>query len=380
MKIAIVYDWIDKWGGVERVLLTLAEIFPQAIFYTSYYDEKRAVWAKKLKIRTSFIQKLPNLIKKNRILSLPFYPFAFESFNFNEFDLVISISSSFAKGIITKPKTKHITYLLTPTRFLWTHPEDYQKKFKNFWPISSYLVYLKKWDLIASQRPDKIIAISKTVKERCLKYYQRESEVIYPPFDIDYWQKKEEEMKRNNQIFNEKFKIKNDDFYLLVSRLEPYKKTFLAIKVFNQIKKHLIIIGEGSEERYLRKIAKGNIQFFKNLADEELAYFYSKGQGLIVPQEEDFGYVALEGQFFNCPIIAFKKGGLKETVINGQTGIFFDKQEETYLIKAVERFEKIKYNLKKTIKDKKNIIFNKFNKKRFIESFLKTISNFTNFI
>lgn len=171
-KIAIVYDWIDKWGGVERVLLTLHKIFPEAVFYTSYFDPENAGWAKDLKIKTSFIQSLPGFIKNSRIASLPFYPFAFESFNFNEYDLVISVTSSFAKSIITQPKTKHICYLLTPTRFLWSHQKDYFKKniINNY-----YLKKLKDWDFVTTRRPDKIISISQTVAKRCLKYYHRQT-------------------------------------------------------------------------------------------------------------------------------------------------------------------------------------------------------------
>src|SRR3989338_7774346 len=188
MKTAIVYDWIDKWGGVERLLLTLSEIFPDADFYTSIYDPIKAPWAKDLNIKTSYMQRLPDKIKKNRILSIPFYPFAFENFNFNNYDLVISVTSSFAKGIITKPETKHICILLTPPRFLWLYshlyiPADYQSL---FW---GYLQYLKKWDLAAANRPDKIISISKTVQKRTKKIYNRDSEVIYPPFDFSYWGK-----------------------------------------------------------------------------------------------------------------------------------------------------------------------------------------------
>ena len=185
-KIAIVYDWIDKWGGGERLLLILARMFPQAVFFSSYVDFEKAPWAKKLKIQPSFIQRLPALIRKNRLLSLPFYAYAFESFDFSHFDLVISVTSAFAKGIITKPETKHLCYLLTPTRFIWPMTEIYLGPgTKNIFLPSISL--LRKWDFIASQRPDKILSISQTIKKRCFKYYRRNSQVIYPPFDVAYW-------------------------------------------------------------------------------------------------------------------------------------------------------------------------------------------------
>jgi len=375
-KVAIVYDWIDKWGGVERVLLFLHRLFPQAIFFTSYYDEKKAQWAKGISIKTSFIQRLPDFIKKNRILSLPFYPFAFESFNFGEFDLVISVTSSFAKGIITLPKTFHLCYLLTPPRFLWTHQKEYRLEgWKKIfiWP---YLAYLKKWDLAAAWRPDKIVAISKTVASRCFFYYQREAKVIYPPFDIEYWKKKEEEQKQKNNFYHPIFK---ERFYLLVSRFEPYKKIELAIEVFNRLGRILVVVGEGSLEKKLKKMAKKNIVFLKKLSDGELSMVYKKAYALIMPQEEDFGYTALEGLFFQLPVIAYGRGGVTEIVENGKTGVFFERQKEKELREAIERMDKIRYNLiinLKKLKDNKNF-WNKFSQERFIKEFEKEC-NFIN--
>jgi len=365
LKIAIVYDWIDKWGGVERVLLTFHEMFPKAIFYTSYFDGKNASWAKDFTIRTSFIQKLPNIFKRSRIASLPFYPYAFESFNFNDYDLIISITSSFAKAIITQPNTLHICYLLTPARFLWSHINEYFSSSFAKKLVNPYLNDLKKWDKIASQRPDKIISISQTVVERCKKYYGRESEVIYPPFDKEYWDK-----------INSKPQLKTQNYYLVVSRLERYKKVDLVIKTFNQLQNlNLIIVGKGTEENKLKQIAGKNIQFVKDLSDEELSCLYSQAQALIMPQEEDFGYVALEAQFFGCPVIAYNKGGATETVIDGETGLFFNKQSVDSLTDALERFDKISYNLREnTVKfGWKNT--EKFNKDRFIENFQRTIKS-----
>ncbi len=223
-KIAIVYDWIDKWGGVERVLLTLHEMFPQAVFYSSYYSPQKAGWAKDLKIKTSFIQKFPRFVRENRTVSFPFYPYAFESFNFNNYDLVISVTSSFAKSVITKPRTFHICYLLTPTRYLWMNEDLYIKNNFTRSVLSGYFQKLKEWDYVAAQRPDKIISISKTVADRCRKFYKRESEVIYPPFDIQYWEKIKYEILNSKSEINSNFKIINKKYFLVVSRLEPYKK------------------------------------------------------------------------------------------------------------------------------------------------------------
>ncbi len=369
LKIAIVYDWIDKWGGVERVLLELHEMFPRAEFFTSYYDKDKARWAEGIKINTSFIQKLPDFIRKNRVFSLPFYPFAFESFDFSDYDLVISVTSSFAKSIITKPDTVHICYLLTPTRFLWISPDSYFKSSL----FNLYVSYLKKWDLVAAQRSDYIVSIAKTVAERCKKYYKRESEVIYPPFDLDYWNNIKSKIKNHRS----KPQFKSQKYFLVVSRLEPYKKVDYVIKTFNKRKDSLIVVGTGTQENYLKGSAKKNIIFMKNITDEELAVLYRNAKALIMPQEEDFGYVALEAQFFGCPIVSYQKGGATETIELEKTGLFFANQSERSLRGALARFEKIEYNIKAQYKRIGHLNVEMFDKKVFRNSFYDFInSNF----
>jgi len=362
-----VYDWIDKWGGVERVLLTLHEMFPNAIFYTSYFDQETASWAKDLKIKTSFLQRFPDFIKKSRILSFLFYPFIFELFDFSNYDLVISITSSFAKSIITKPGTRHLCYLLTPTRYFWSHRDGYLSNKLINYLVGGYFDYVKKWDWIASQRSDKIISISETVRNRCLKYYKRNSEVIYPGFDEEYWNSIKSKVKSQKS----KIQLKSKKFFLVVSRLEAYKKVDLVIESFNRLKNNLIVVGEGTEEKKLKRMAGKNIIFLSKLSNVELGNLYSNAQALIMPQEEDFGYVSLEAQFFGCPIIAYKRGGATETIIDGKTGIFFNRQEEISLGRAIERFNRIKYNLRTKVKETGARNIKKFNKDKFIDNFLK---------
>ncbi len=344
MQVAIVYDWLDKWGGVERVLLTLDKMFPRAVWHTSYFDRRAASWAKYLKVRSSFIQDLPKFIKTNRILSLPFYPYAFESFNFSKYDLVISVSSSFAKGVITKPGTLHLCYLLTPTRYFWFDTDIYLNS-----PIrklgKSRLEKYQLWDFVAAQRPDKIFSLSKTVHARVKKIYQRESEILYPPFDLEYWKK----IKPSEQLKKEKY-------FLVVSRLEPYKRIDLVVRVFNHLNLPLIVVGKGSEQDKLKQQANRNTAFISDLTDAELARLYVNAEALIMPQEEEFGYVSLEAQFFGCPVIAYQKGGATETVIKNKTGLFFAEQSEKALLDAVARFKQIEYNLRKSTREqgKKN--------------------------
>ncbi|CAN5169002.1 glycosyltransferase family 4 protein [soil metagenome] len=373
-KIAIVYDWIDSWGGVERVLLDLYQLFPHADFYTSYVDLDKAPWAKNLTIYPSFIQKLPNFIKKNRILSLPLYSYAFESFNLSQYDIVISISSAFAKGVITKPHTRHICYLLTPPRYLWGQSDDYETKSDLSWSakfkkmLKQLLVRrLRALDFIAAQRPDEIVSISNTVAARCRKYYQRASDVLFPPFDIDYWSK----LKNEVSAFD---LPKQDKYYLVVSRLEPYKKVDLVISTFNRNKKRLVIIGRGTQKDKLTKMANKNIAFIENVTDKQLALWYYHAEALIMPQEEDFGYVALEAQLMGCPVVAYGVGGAVETVKENISGMFFASQSEKALEEALERLKVSAYNVRHTLHSI-NSFLETFSKAQFLNKMQSYISD-----
>ena len=362
MKVALVYDRVNKWGGAERDLLTLHELFPDAPLYTSVYSPKDAPWAKVFpSVIPSFLQKIP-LTKTNHEFLGAFTPIAFESFDFSAFDLVISVTSEAAKGIITKPGTVHICYCLTPTRYLWSAHDFYFRfppsKFKTF-PffrgISRPLVsYLRNWDKIASARPDLMIAISSVVKKRIEKYYGRESEVIYPPVDI------------------EKFKGKRNesDFYLLVGRLTPYKRVDLAVRAFTKLGLPLTIIGKGSEESRLKKMAKGNVKFIGELTDRELSHYYSKARALIFPQEEDFGKVVVEAHAAGTPVVAYKVGGAQDTILPGVNGVFFEKQSVVSLTEAIKKFEKMSFNRGKIVKSAE-----RFSKDVFKKRLLKLINN-----
>ena len=325
MRVAIVYDRLNKWGGAERVLLALHELFPTAPIYTSVYDKKRASWANIFDVKTSFLQRFPFAVHHELYPSL--MPIVFESFNFDEFDLVISVTSEAAKGIITKPQTRHICYCLTPTRYLWS---GYKEYFRNPWlrffskPIVSYLRF---WDKITANRPDKFIAISKEVQNRIRKYYDKKSVVIYPPL-VNF--------KEASDV-----KSKNENYFLIVSRLVPYKKIDLAIKSFNELKLPLKIIGVGSEMNRLRAMAGPTIEFLGYLTDKELVRYYSGCRALIFPGFEDFGLTILEAQSFGKPVIAYKGGGALETIIEGKTGIFFDKQNFKSLATAVRQFDNL---------------------------------------
>ncbi len=338
LRVAIVYDWIDSWGGVERVLLQFHQIWPHADFFTSYVDLQKAPWAKQLSITPSFIQNLPDMVKNSRIISLPLYPHAFESFDFSDYDLVISVSSAFAKSVITRPSTKHICYLLTPPRYLWGMTTEYSNS-SRFAFISPFLRYLREFDYIAAQRPDDIISISCAVAERCKSYYRRISSVLYPPFDLDYWRSIKGQIDAKDRPISEKY-------YLIVSRLEPYKKVDMVINLFNKTGKKLVIIGKGTQKSSLMQKAKGHIQFIENITDNELATWYIGAEALIMAQEEDFGYVSLEAQCMGCPVVAYGRGGALETVKDRETGLFFALQSEESLEEALERLDSSAYNIR----------------------------------
>lgn len=366
MKVAIVYDRANTWGGAERVLLTLHEMLPDAPLFTSVYSDKHAQWAEVFpRIHTSFLQNIPFAKRRHQILPL-FMPIAFESFNFDNYDLVISVTSEAAKGIITGGKTKHICYCLTPTRYLWS---GYTEYFKNpvLKTISKYSVdYLRRWDVVAAKRPDVIIGISKEVQKRIKQYYNRDSHLIYPPVNINRFKKEKRQMLKLIQHDGAPL----NGYFLIVSRLVPYKKVDLAIEVFNQLRLPLVIVGTGSEEKRLKRMAKRNIIFKGHIPENELSTYYSHAQGFIFPQEEDFGITAVEAQAHGVPVVAFKKGGSLDTVIHGKTGVFFEEQSIESLSHAMKQVQNVRFKIQNLRKNAE-----KFSKNRFKSKFEKQVTN-----
>ncbi len=344
-KVAIVYDRVNKFGGAERVLLTLHEMFPEAPLYTSVYDQENAEWASQFpKIYTSFLQNIPFAKKYNELFGW-LMPLAFESFDFKNYDLVISVTSEAAKGIITNTNTEHVCYMLTPTRYLWS---GYTEYFKN--PILKFISkpvvsYLKWWDKVASTRPDEIIAISSEVQKRIKKYYMRESEIIYPPVeDISSYRKNSLLRVSAKQKTSRQFLLDMNQYFLYVGRLVKYKKVDLLVDTFNELGLPLIIVGTGAEEKRLKMQAKSNIKFFGAVPDSKLVKIYQNAKGFMMPQDEDFGITAVEAQSFGVPVIAYKSGGAIDTVIDGKTGIFFDNQSVSSLKEAIAKFDTISFN------------------------------------
>lgn len=384
MKVALVYDRINKWGGAERVLLAFHELFPNAPLYTALYHEK-AGWADVFDIRTSFLQKLPWASLNHDKLAV-FMPIVFESFNFDGYDLVISVTSEAAKGIKIRSKTRHVCYCLTPTRYLWSGYDDYFNR-KVFRLLSKPAVfYLRKWDKIAAGRPNHFVAISKEVQRRIKKYYGRESKVIYPPLmlsaevanKIFEGSERDETLSLHKDIvpnrpcknfISSPYSSHNISYFLIVSRLVPYKKIDIAIKAFNKLKLPLKIIGTGSEMKKLKSIAGPTVEFLGNLTDRELLGYYKGCSALVFTANEDFGLVMLEAQSMGRPVIAFGRGGAIEAVIGGKTGDFFYPQTDSALVKVVRKFKASEYKKEDCVKWAE-----KFNKERFKKEFMRFLA------
>ena len=332
MKIAFVHDYLVQYGGAERVLECLLEIFPYAPIYTLMHnkDAMHGAFANR-RIYTSYLQRIPFAKYQHRIFPL-LMPAAIEQFDFSSYDVVISDSSSYAKGIITGPGTLHVSYVHTPMRYAWDDCQKYTEDFyfpkiiKKVVPFA--MNYLRLWDKASADRIDRCVANSNFVARRIKKYYGKDSIVIYPPVDT--------------KMFG--VSDAHEEYYLMVGRLIAYKRHDIAIEAFNRLGKTLKIIGRGPEYARLKKLAKGNIEFLGRVPDEELPRYYARCKGFIFPQEEDFGIVAIEAMASGRPLIAFRGGDIVEHVQEGVSGVFFDQQNPEALIAAVQQFETLSFD------------------------------------
>lgn len=365
MKIAIVYDRINKYGGAERILENIHSIWPDAPLYTAVYDRKNTKWADNFDIRTTFLQKIPFANQNHEIFSL-LTPMAFETLVFDKYDVVISVTSADAKSIITKPDTLHICYCLTPTRYLWSGYDSYLRNpglggldIGIPYLLSKLSPILRKWDKINANRPDTYFAISKLVKQRINKYYGREvSQIIYPPVNTD--------------IFHIKnTKEQTGKYFLSVSRFVGYKRIDLLIKTFNELGLPLVVVGNGRDEKKLKSIAKSNIRFvLNNLTDEELVDYYSGCRAFVFAGEEDFGLAAAEAQACGKPVIAFRNSGIAEIIIEGKTGLLFDIQNIETIKQTVKSFRDADF-----LPDECRKSGLRFSNKVFMNSFLHATQN-----
>lgn len=325
MKVALVHYWLVRMRGGEKILEGLCEMFPEADVFTHVYEPSRiSPTIRAHNVKTTFIARLP-LASRIYQHYLPLMPLALEQLDLRRYDLVISIESGPAKGVLTGPNTTHVCICCTPMRYLWDKYQDYLGS-------SSAVVrslmrplthYLRVWDLASASRVDHFVSISDHVRKRVQKFYRRESVVVVPPVDTESFAPGEERA----------------DFYLVVGQLVTYKRVDLAVRACTILDRPLVVIGEGEELRSLRRIAGPTVRFLGWQPFESIKWHYRHCRALLFPGEEDFGIVPLEAMASGRPVIALGKGGALETVVDGKTGLFFKAETEQDLVAAIRRFE-----------------------------------------
>jgi glycosyltransferase involved in cell wall biosynthesis len=370
MKVALVHDFLTRFGGAERVLLELAEMFPEAPIYTFLYDEwKMGRWFKKERVQTSFLQKFPSFFLKRPYLLWPFYSPAIESFDLREYDLIISSSSIFSKGVITRPKAVHICYAHSVSRFAWDYSFEYLKErelgFFSRFLAKFYLSYFRLWDRASALRPDHFLANSRSTARRLKKYYGVDAKVIYPPVELlsgskTQFQKhkifpSEENFIRQSsslsalggtvpapriERFENRISEPLNEYFLIVSQLTPYKKIDVAVEAFNKLELPLLVIGEGPQKEYLKKIAGPKVKILGWKSDEEIAEYMENCVAFIFPGEDDFGMAPVEAMSLGKPVLALARGGAQETVLPGITGELFEEATVETLADGVRRLRK----------------------------------------
>ncbi len=351
LKIALFYDWLNQWGGAEKVLLDLIKIYPEAPIYTLIYDPKKTKWLpKKIKIIPSVLDKL-SLSKKNSILQTPFYALSLKQFDFSQYDIVISTTQVIGHSLSIPKNTLYVCYFHNINRYIYQTPPG----FKLLKPL---LNLYQKIDFSYGQKPDYLFCNSNTVKKRIADAYKREAKTIYPGIDTSFFVPS-----KNNS---------NEKYFLIVSRLVSHKKIDLAIQACHQLNQKLYIVGAGRDKNKLNNLIKSlkdpNIKLLGQVDNNKLLNLYQECLALICPQLEDFGLTPIEAQSCGKPVIAYDKGGLTETVINDKTGILFNHQTVESLTSALKKFNPNNFSKETCQKNAK-----KFSNQNFMLNFKKEI-------
>lgn len=330
-RIAVFHDNFAQMGGAEKVAEEIYNLLPGASLHSTIaVPEILSRGLQQTNIKTSWMQHLPGLRRHFRHYFL-LYPFAVESVDLSAYDLIISCCFGYAKGVRKRKDAIHVCYCHTPMRWVWRY-EDYSER-AGFGRLSRRLLplllsVLKRWDLRAARRPDYFIANSRAVAKRIKTFYGRDSIVILPPIDIDRFQPD----------------VVQEDYYLVLSRLVPYKRIDLAVEACTRLNRKLLVVGDGPDRARLEKIAGPSIRFLGRQTDEAVARYAARCRALLFPGEEDFGMTPLEVNAAGRPVIAFRAGGALETVVEGRTGLFFDEPEPESLMQAITKFESCNWN------------------------------------
>lgn len=359
MKKAFVHDWFRDFGGAEKCVESFTNVWDDLDIYSLIDflgDNERRIILKGKKAKTSFIQKMPFAERKYRNY-LPLFPFAIEQFDLSGYDLILSSSHAVAKGVLTHSNQLHISYVHTPIRYAWDLYYQYlnesglDKGLKGL--IARYFLHkIRIWDQITVNRVDYYIANSNYIAKRIRKIYGKDSTVIYPPVDVDKFT----------------FCDKKEDFYLTASRVVPYKKIDLIVETFSKTDKKLVVVGTGPDMNKIKALASKNIEILGYQSDDVLIDLMQRAKAFVFAAEEDFGITPVEAQACGTPVICLGKGGTRETVIDGMTGVYFDEQNAEELLKAVDKFEKMSDKIK--LQDvRENAL--RFSRSRF-ESEIKT--------
>ncbi len=328
-RVALVHDFLTGVGGAERVLRHLSEMYPSAPIYTLLYEREamRGMFEDRTVV-TSFLQKFPRFVRRRKQWLLPLLPVAPETFDLREFDVVISSSGAWSKGVVSRVTTAHIAYIHSPMRFVWDENIRYARTRLNREPgfcLRAVLSYLRLWDHEAALRPDVLVANSRYTAERIGKFYRRQSRVVYPPLEEEFLNQPEKPVKKGN-------------YFLLVSRLSAAKNPALAVDVCNKLNLSLVVVGVGEEYENLKKIAGKTVKFVGFCSDERLRDYYRRARALLFPTEEDFGLAMVESLACGTPVIAYGRGGASEIISPGLTGELFGAETPEVMADGIRRF------------------------------------------
>lgn len=331
MKVAIVHDYLNQYGGAERVLDEFKIMYPEAPVLVSIYDpRKMPARYRDWDIRTSWLNRVPLASRKHQAL-LPFYPQAFEQFDLSSYDLVLSSSSGFAHGVLTGPDTTHVCYCHSPPRFLWDYHRYAEREHLGLLArllVSTRLAHLRQWDRVTADRADGWISTSRVVQDRIRKYYGKDSSIIAPPvntrrFDVGDGQ---------------------GQHYLMLMRLVGWKRPDIVVEACSRLGVPLVVAGDGRELEHVRKLAGPTVKFVGRVDDAQMRGLYRDCKALILPSEEDFGITPLESMASGRPVIAYGRGGALDTINTATTGVFFEEQTAESVMGAITAFERRSFN------------------------------------